>query len=1117
MDLALRDLIDYDRPVPGPEEAHAATLAAYFAAISTAWKRGVFPFTAAYGREVEVSPETVHVEPWLEVVDRPAWPKPGSGGREHDLHPPSSAVDERRRDRTHPLVEKLGARGLVILGEPGAGKSTLMRWLACRALRDGRRLPILLSLPYLAALPGTTTEDLNLPDSAAEYWRDHGAPGLGPLFSAALAAGNALILLDGFDEAGDRRTRQQVATKITAEMARWRGQSNHWVFASRPHGYIDAPLPDPAVTRAAICPWDGHQIETAILGWCRALAHWQSTSSTPPDAAAVQTRSVRLRDQLRDDGPLQQLAQNPLSLAMLALLERMRDKLPDHRVRLYEAYADELIQRRPVPQTGDELEPSEFLIEIALWIHRKHPLGRVYAPELAKQCVRIALCYEGYLRPEEASPAILTLATRRARAFYRAGMVEIAGGILVESSPDFVSFSHRALQDFFVGRGLARMASERRWELLRPRLHAARWREPLLLCAGWLAAVERRREEIDLLCQHVFGAHSSDEPMLARDLRLAVAIAADSAGLVRHQRLAEFYRRMVHFSATFRSFAAFRMLLDVTAQLARLGLSEAQEAVEDRVEGGPQGFQRLALMALRGKLDGPNGQHLRDLAIKHLFSEDPQQRHVAWHALLPLWNLSENARDALLEAIDRDHIPRCNAVARELVRRALESSTEIMRRVFQHAWVLSYLPVTLSEDWPGTNDTREFILTQIRSDSPVGIQLAMQLAPRSDDQVLRPEFTRLLAHSDAALRLDLLKLLAYPRYGERITEYVQIALDDPDDKVRNYAHRVADELSLHLAGGEQRASELIHGHTEERRRVARNLRPEWWSVAELRPHLPGLFAVDDPGTATTAFSEGFAYLFAGQPELIDLALAALESEHFALRHAALTAMSAHLHAVPAFTDAVLGLLQRRAWPDLPQVIELLQRVVDQRGDVRTYLCEVLVAPDGAMDLRSAALACLAQVSHHDPRVWNAVKGVMEQAPTKVDMSLSSDAHGVLLRLGQFLPAESLRRGVVFLDNQRAGTLEESPTGTRFIYDDAWLSDPTAMAISLTMPLRALPYESEGLHPFFDNMLPEGWLLERVSGAEKIDKRDRLGILLATGSDTIGAVSVVPDHIEDEDA
>ena len=103
---------------------------------------------------------------------------------------------------------------------------------------------------------------------------------------------------------------------------------------------------------------------------------------------------------------------------------------------------------------------------------------------------------------------------------------------------------------------------------------------------------------------------------------------------------------------------------------------------------------------------------------------------------------------------------------------------------------------------------------------------------------------------------------------------------------------------------------------------------------------------------------------------------------------------------------------------------------------------------------------------------------------------------------------SARRGVVRVNGRRAGVLEETEGGSRFRYDEGWLARREAVAISLTMPLRQEPYEARGLLPFFENLLPEGWLLELSLAKLKIAKDDAFGLLLATCADCVGAVEVV---------
>lgn len=106
-----------------------------------------------------------------------------------------------------------------------------------------------------------------------------------------------------------------------------------------------------------------------------------------------------------------------------------------------------------------------------------------------------------------------------------------------------------------------------------------------------------------------------------------------------------------------------------------------------------------------------------------------------------------------------------------------------------------------------------------------------------------------------------------------------------------------------------------------------------------------------------------------------------------------------------------------------------------------------------------------------------------------------------------------RIGKVKLDGKPVGTIEEIGEETKFTYNSDWLRQKDAVPVSLTLPLRAEPYLSRGLHPFFENLLPEGWLLDVSSKKLKITKDDAFGLLLATCSDCVGAVEIEPEDVE----
>jgi serine/threonine-protein kinase HipA len=103
----------------------------------------------------------------------------------------------------------------------------------------------------------------------------------------------------------------------------------------------------------------------------------------------------------------------------------------------------------------------------------------------------------------------------------------------------------------------------------------------------------------------------------------------------------------------------------------------------------------------------------------------------------------------------------------------------------------------------------------------------------------------------------------------------------------------------------------------------------------------------------------------------------------------------------------------------------------------------------------------------------------------------------------------MKQAKIYMYNSFAGILTEDENGYKFEYDSAYLLSENAEAISLTLPLSDKPYLSIILHPFFDGLVPEGWLLDIAERNWKINNRDRMSLLLACCKDCIGAVSVHP--------
>lgn len=103
----------------------------------------------------------------------------------------------------------------------------------------------------------------------------------------------------------------------------------------------------------------------------------------------------------------------------------------------------------------------------------------------------------------------------------------------------------------------------------------------------------------------------------------------------------------------------------------------------------------------------------------------------------------------------------------------------------------------------------------------------------------------------------------------------------------------------------------------------------------------------------------------------------------------------------------------------------------------------------------------------------------------------------------------MRVAKIFVGSIFAGMLIETLEGKyQFQYDATYYQNPKNNPISLTLPKRASPYISKDLFPFFDGLIPEGWLLEIGIQNWKINPRDRMGLLVHLCKDCIGNVSVV---------
>lgn len=104
----------------------------------------------------------------------------------------------------------------------------------------------------------------------------------------------------------------------------------------------------------------------------------------------------------------------------------------------------------------------------------------------------------------------------------------------------------------------------------------------------------------------------------------------------------------------------------------------------------------------------------------------------------------------------------------------------------------------------------------------------------------------------------------------------------------------------------------------------------------------------------------------------------------------------------------------------------------------------------------------------------------------------------------------MRQGEIYYDDTFAGILMETDDGEyTFTYDDGYIEKYPNQFLTFSMPVSNTVYRDKRLFPFFDGLIPEGWLLDIATKNWKINSNDRMGLLLACCQNCIGAVSVKP--------
>jgi formylglycine-generating enzyme required for sulfatase activity len=313
--------------------------------------------------------ETLQGESWTRRLRRAGW-------QTTDVE--AEALG-RRLSEPRPLVELLQECGaLVVLGSPGMGKTTFLKFLSL-VLASGQEgaLGLRTTVPVPMQL-AVYAEALDAGDETLEaflvrYYREERGQEIGEILERALAAGGALLLLDGLDEVGGLSRRRRIVEEVQRFYARHRPAGNQIVLSSRAVGYRELQFEAEELVECSIPALADPQVKTFMEKWTQAAAR-------TPELAGMKV-DTELLDALRRDPAVRRLACSPLHLTLLALLRLHGSPFPQRRIEVYHGFTVNLLKQwnldrglaRRLGKDPDVLETIKILAPIALQMYETAP------------------------------------------------------------------------------------------------------------------------------------------------------------------------------------------------------------------------------------------------------------------------------------------------------------------------------------------------------------------------------------------------------------------------------------------------------------------------------------------------------------------------------------------------------------------------------------------------------------------------------------------------------------------------------------------------------------------------------------------------------------------------
>ncbi|MBN1659468.1 MAG: HEAT repeat domain-containing protein [Anaerolineae bacterium] len=438
------------------------------------------------------------------------------------------------------LADLLREPRVVLLGDPGAGKTTTTRYIAY-ALAVGdmthlggavrNRVPVLIRLAnYAKAFDQDRT--LHLIDYAGREPTPDSD--FGRFIQRAIKDGRCLIILDGLDEVASADLRSSITDRIHQMAAAY--SDNHFLITSRIVGYDRSPLTR-EFTHATLAELGSQERERFIQLWYAAL-------ETQSDGMRLNT-AEDLIEELRAKPQFARMAANPLLLTVTILMYCRGHKLPTRRVQVYQTATETLAEYWMVGRGRTDIDAEEIkaiLAPIARRILEGNVAGVIGEADLLPLLSDGIAEWHGIPRKqaEQSARELLPILSEQIGLF-------LVRGIDVRDRPVY-GFLHQTFGEYLAALSLATDLQSGELELERY-IHRSVWHEPLLLMAGHLSLTLNTRSLANDLLSAILDHCAPYDDVLQQNTLLAADILADDlhvAAVLRDDILLRLSRLLEH-------------------------------------------------------------------------------------------------------------------------------------------------------------------------------------------------------------------------------------------------------------------------------------------------------------------------------------------------------------------------------------------------------------------------------------------------------------------------------------------------------------------------------------------------------------------------------------------